>query len=451
MRHFALSAGATVVFVSICTLLSCNQGERRAGSGEDARQARSDQGRRTVVFERGPTTAPSLGQKVITDAKVIENVKLATARGGPGKGKRDEKLKAFALFEGPLPTCFAFTSDGRLFVCFPRWGMAVNYTVAEVSRGGELVPFPSAEANQFTPDSPEKFDPRNHLVSVQSVVVDERDRVWLLDTGSVNMGPAIQGGAKMWGFEAKTGRRVKEIKFEGVLKPRTYLNDVRFDLGRGQEGTAYVTDSGEGGIIVVDLASGRAWRKLDGHPSVMADPNLTMMVEGEPLRERLPGQPEKPVLIHSDGIAISPDAKTLYWTPLTGRSIYACPTDLLADPNAGNDRVAQGVWKVADKPGANDGIVCDAQGRIYTTDFEDNSIRRFTPGGRSSAGEGQVVFQDERLLWPDCVWLHDGKLYVTANQLHRQGRFHGGTNLLDPPLAIFEYPIDAREIRGSNR
>jgi sugar lactone lactonase YvrE len=252
----------------------------------------------------------------------------------------------------------------------------VNFTVGEVTRD-ELKPFPDAATYEFYPSEPKKLDPRTHLVSVQSVVFDAKDRLWLLDTGSINLQPVIEGGPKMWGYDLKTGKRIKEITFGDAVKKTTYLNDVRFDLDRGSEGTAYITDSGAGGIIVVDLASGKAWRKLDGHPSVMADKNLTMMLEGQPLKRRPRSGPEQPVLINSDGIALSPDGKTLYYTPLTGHSIYAVSTDFLVDRNRSDADAA--VRKIADKPSGNDGLICDAQGRLYVSTFEENSIRRFTP------------------------------------------------------------------------
>jgi sugar lactone lactonase YvrE len=392
------------------------------------------------VTNNPPTTTISAVQNVATDPRAIAQTKLSTAKGGPAKGKRDDKLKPAALFYGPLPTCFAFTSDDRLFVNFPRWGMITNYTVAEV-KNGTLVPYPDVEANSFYPEEPGRADAKTHLVSVQSVVTDSRDRLWIVDTGSINMQPIIDPLApKLWAYDVKSGQRVKAITFAETVKKNSYLNDVRFDLRRGTEGMAYITDSGAGGIVVVDLASGQSWRKLDDHPSVKADRNLAIMVEGEALRRRLAGKAEEPVLINSDGIALSPDGKTLYYTPLTGRAIYGVSTDYLDDRNASQDANAV-VKKVAEKPSANDGLVCDAEGRLYSTDFEDNCIRRTTPAD----GKSEVVLQDERLLWPDCVMIHNGKLYVTSNQLHRQGDFHGGQNLLESPFVLFEYPVNARE------
>lgn len=54
---------------------------------------------------------------------------------------------------------------------------------------------------------------------------------------------------------------------------------------------------------------------------------------------------------------------------------------------------------------------------------------------------------DPRLLWPDTLSLaRDGFLYVTANQLHRQARYHGGQDLRRKPYALFRTPIGAQPV-----
>lgn len=405
-----------------------------------------------------PTTNPSARQVATMEPKDLQAASLPVAAGGPAAGKRDDKLKPFALFMGPcFPTGLSVSHDDRVFVCYPRWGQPVNFTVCEVTRSG-LVPFPDAATNGFYPSEPNKLDPKTHLVSVQSVVFDSEDRLWLLDTGSINFQPVIDGAPKMWCYELKAGKRIKEITFAESLKKQTYLNDVRFDLKRGEQGTAYITDSGVGGIIVVDLASGKSWRKLDGHPSVMADKSLTLNVEGKPLKRRPPTGEEQAVLINSDGIALSPDGKTLYYTPLTSHSIYAVSTDFLADRSATDASTA--VRKIGEKPSGNDGLICDAQGRIYTSNFEENAIRRITPptqesgneartagaasSGATAAQGGEIIVQDERLLWPDTFSINGNRLFVTANQLNRQADFHRGENQLKQPFAIFEITIDGQ-------
>lgn len=401
--------------------------------------------------------APAQQQMVITDEQKIRDVELATAQGGPAAGKRAEHLQPYALIYGAMPTVITVSEEGRIFLAFPRWEDQVGATVAEI-RKDQLIPFPDEQTNQFLADQPQMFNPTERLVSVQSVVVDSENRLWLLDTGSINMEAPIEGGPKLWGYDLSTGRRVKAIDFSknNVIKQNTYLNDVRFNLNHGEEGYAFITDSGEGGIIVVDLATGEAWRKLDNHESTMASDAVQLQVEGRLLKQRPGDSPiTTPVRIHADGIALSPDGGTVYYTPLTSRSVYAIPADLLIDKDASSRAIEEAVRVVAEKASANDGIVTDAQGRIYTTDFEDNAIRRITPsqaegnaaGPRIAAARSdenvEVLFQDERLLWPDAPWIHDGHLYVTSNQLHRQAKFNNGEDQRQQPYVIFRYPLDA--------
>src|SRR5439155_8706885 len=104
-----------------------------------------------------------------------------------------------------------------------------------------------------------------------------------------------------------------------VAMTYSYLNDVRFDLkANGGKGFAYITDSstqGNNGIVVLDLSTGKSWRKLSGQRSVMPEPNFAPTVEGQRLMVRPPMQAERPLTIGSDGIALTPDGQTLFYRP----------------------------------------------------------------------------------------------------------------------------------------
>jgi sugar lactone lactonase YvrE len=110
------------------------------------------------------------------------------------------------------------------------------------------------------------------------VVVDPRQRLWVLDTGSIKLAPVIPPGPKLVGLDLPTDRVFKTIQFPpDVVLPAAYLNDVRFDLRQGTDGVAYITDSsdkGPNGIIVVDLGAGHSRRRLHDHPSTKAEPNF---------------------------------------------------------------------------------------------------------------------------------------------------------------------------------
>ena len=352
------------------------------------------------------------------------------------------QLEVAATFSGPMPTGVTVANDGRIFVNFPKWGDNVDYTVAEV-KDGRTVPYPSADINRYNGD-----DQSDKLVSVQSVVVDPSGtRLWILDTGSIGFGTTSLGGPKLIGVDLNTNRVIKKIVFPAdVAFPTTYLNDVRFDLHRGGEGMAFITDStssGPNGIIVVDLATGKNWRRLNDHPSTKPDPEFVPVVEGEILQMRIPGQPPARFAVGSDGIAISPDGKTLYYCPLTSRHLYSVSVDALSDQNRSDAEVAATVKDLGEKGGAGDGLESDAQGRVYLSDYEHNAIRR-----RNSNNEIETLVHDPRVLWPDTLSLAaNGYLYFTANQVERQSVFHNGQDLRQKPYVLFRVKVDGTRIQ----
>lgn len=117
-------------------------------------------------------------------------------------------------------------------------------------------------------------------------------------------------------IDLSTDRVVKTIVLPpSVVLPTTYLNDVRFDLRQGAEGVAYITDSsnaGVGGIIVVDIATGRAIRRLSNHATTIPEPGFTPVVDGAVLMNRPADGPATPLAIASDAIGLSADGSLLY-------------------------------------------------------------------------------------------------------------------------------------------
>lgn len=358
---------------------------------------------------------------------------------GSADAPRGQLEVVHAFDSGPMPTGVSVSHSGRIFVNFPRWGDDVPATVVELVEG-RAVPFPDATVNR-----PRHEGDADRFVSVQSIVVDPIDRLWVLDTGSPLFQPTRPGGPKLVCIDLTTNRIARTILFEpDVALPTTYLNDVRFDLRRGEEGVAYITDSsgsGPNGIIVVDLASGRAWRRLHDHPSTKALPPEQMIptAEGRVFAERPQDAAAKPVTIGADGIAISAEGERLWYCPLISRRWYSVPTAALRDRAMSDDEVGELVVDEGDKGGGADGLESDDRGRIYATNWEHNAIVRRLPDG-----ELQTLVHDERLLWPDTMSIaSDGHLYVTANQLHRQANYQGGEDLRRHPYYLFRFPIDA--------
>lgn len=395
----------------------------------------------TVAF-RTLTAAAALLALAGTSASAQQQQRQPVADAGQPGGRAVGTLERVATFDGPMPTGVAVSRTGRIFVNFPRWVDAVQYTVAEV-RGGTTVPYPDRATNDYQSDAPEAA-----LVSVQSVVVDPADRLWMLDTGTILQGPVAVGGAKMLAVDLATDKVVKTIGFpRDVALPLSYLNDVRFDLSRGAEGVAYVTDSsaeGSNAIIVVDLATGQSRRRLNDHPSTKPDGKVTVLVEGKPVLEQSPVGKPRPVKFGADGIALSADGERVFYRPISSRRLYSVSADALNDPAMTDAQVATTVVDHG-QTAITDGMESDARGRLYLTDVENNAVRRLTPPSRAGrSARGEVIASSPDLLWPDTLAVAaDGHVYVTANQLHRQPQFNNGRDLRQKPYALYRIPVDA--------
>lgn len=355
------------------------------------------------------------------------------------------ELEPVAYFYDAMPTGVTVSQSGRIFVNYPKWGDDVKFTVAEII-DGEAVAYPNEEFNQ--PDS--DADP-DALVSVQSVVVDPADRLWILDTGSPLFKETEYGGPKLVCVDLETNEVVKKILFpQDVALPTSYLNDVRFDLRRGEEGIAYITDSaqkGANGIVVVDLATGESWRRLNDHPSTkpLQLPDFQPIVEGRPFLDKSEGTTKQGAGMGSDGIAISADGSRLFYCPLGSRRLYSVATDALVNRHFDDYQVAATVIDEGDRGGASDGLETDADGYIYSTNYEHNAILRRLAS--DTGKEWETVVHDPRLLWADTMSIaNDGYLYVTANQLHRQPKYQEGKDLRRKPYVLFRVKIDAQPV-----
>ncbi len=349
-------------------------------------------------------------------------------------------IETVATFHGPMPTGVTVSYSGRIFVCFPKWGDKVDFTVAEL-KDGRPVAYPDEAINRS-----EGGASADRLISVQSVVIDPNDKLWIVDTGSIQFGPTSPGGPKLVGVDLGTNRVFKTITFPPeVALPTSYLNDVRFDLRRGQAGYAFLTDSsdkGPNGIIVVDLASGASWRRLHDHPTTKADLAMHALVEGRLIMERPPGGSPKPVTMGSDGIAISHDGSRLFYCPLVSRRLYSVSVDALIDARLSDPQVASTVLDHGEK-GPSDGLESDDKGRVYATNYEQNAILR-----EGVDGSLETLVHDPRVLWPDTLSVaRDGHLYFTANQLHRQARYNNGKDLRQKPYVLFRVRIDGGPVR----
>ncbi len=350
-------------------------------------------------------------------------------------------LETFAAIKGKTPIGITLSQDGRVFMSFPRAMDPGAYSVAEIVNG-KPVPYPNAAINRYGGGAQ-----GGKLVSVQGLTIDKQGRLWLLDSGVIGTKPTKYGGPKLLAVDLKTDKIIKNIVFDrDIAGPDAYLNDVRVSLETGKAGTAFITDSSEKGpnsIVVVDLATGKAMRRLNAHPSTMAEPNFVGTAEGKTIVKRLPHKPPQKDQTGADGIALSGDGKTVYYCPNQGLHLYGVSVAALADPTQTEAQVVQTVQDLGAKPGPSDGIECDAEGHIYLTDWEHNAVYQYTPGRNY-----QVVAQSPELIWPDSLAIsQDGYLYITATQLNRQAKYNNGVDVRHKPIKVYRIKLaDAQPV-----
>ena len=335
------------------------------------------------------------------------------------------ELEEVASFPEQQVTGVAVSETGRVFVNFPRWADEHTLSVAELV-DGKPKPFPDEKWNGDGPAG-ERF------VCVQSVYVDAEDNLWILDPASPKTQGVEKGGAKLVKVDLKSNQVVQNIPFgEDVAPAKSYLNDVRVDT---ETGHAFITESGLGAIVVVDLKTGKARRLLDGHASTKAEKDLTLRING---RDLLADDKQTPQ-IHADGIALDTRSGYLYYHALTGRTLYRIKTEFLKDEKLSSSELEKKIENVG-QTGPPDGMLEAPDGSIYITSIEDNAIVRYSPESRKL----DRVIQDKRLSWPDSLaWGPDGELYVTASQIQNMPRFNGGKSARTEPYRVFKLLVDA--------
>lgn len=317
------------------------------------------------------------------------------------------------------------SKSGRMFVNFPRWSDRYLNAMVEVMKDGSVKPFPDEHWNRWgkSLDTAAK-----QFVCVQSVVADDQDALWVVDPAAPMTITVVPGGAKLVKIDLSTNQVARVYSFgPDVVKPNSYLNDVRIDTKRN---TAYMTDSGAGGIVIVDLASGKAHRALDNHPSVLAEQNITISVNGKPVL----GPDGKTPQFKSDGIALNHDGSYLYYQALAGATIYRIKTSLLRDDHASPDAVAEGVEKVA-KTFPADGLWMDSEDRLYLSNINQSSVCRLLKNG-----EVETLVTDPRLEWPDTFSQDPGgAIYITASHINDSPQYNQGKSTRTKPYAVFKF------------
>ena len=224
-----------------------------------------------------------------------------------------------------------------------------------------------------------------------------------------------------------TNHVVKIYPLDAATNEKSYVDDLRF-----HGSTAYITDAGSPGVILLDLGTGATRRVLDDDPSTTAQRPLTG--DDHVLR----GSDGNPVKVHADQLEVSPDGRFFFYQPASG-PMSRVATRYLDDPKLNSTQLAKHITTYS-KTGSTGGTAIDAAGTIYCSDTNKHRIMTIDTEGHQS-----ILIQDPRLLWVDAMWIDgDGYLYMPAAQLDRMAPFNDGVSKLALPISIYKMKIDAK-------
>jgi sugar lactone lactonase YvrE len=302
---------------------------------------------RSVVKEMDPTSPLAVNNVSNEPSVPPKNVRQETLPPIPALLPLPTRREVVAEFCAE-PGQVAVSKSGRVFVSFPRATDSPDHAVVEV-KDGKHIPYPNAWIQR-----PREGDmQREAFMAVRGLTVDPHERLWVLDSGCLQMRASSFGGPKLIGIDLDTNAIIKEILLPKEVAPSTsYLSDVRV-AQRGEREIAFIADAGPGdGIVVVDLANGRSWRRR------LSDSRVTNTGSRQ----------------STGGLALSPDNRLLYYRPYPSAHLFAINVDALSDPTRGDEDIAGSIVDIGELPPSN-GFETDETGILYTADYPGHSVR----------------------------------------------------------------------------
>lgn len=321
------------------------------------------------------------------------------------------------------------SSDGRIFVNFPRIEGDKGMRIGEVLKNGKIIPYPNEDWNNWESGA----DVNEKFVRTNSLRITGDGLLWIVDTGTPSMGqnPLSGNALKLVSIDIKTNTVQQIIPLSGIAKPSTFIDDVRISGN-----TIYLTDAGEPALIILDKATGKGRRVLENQPSTTD--NLPIKAEEKIMKDEKGNE----VRIHADQLELSPDGKWLYFQPASG-PLWRVETQYLNDENISEKDLASKVELFYKTPSTG-GTAIDADGNIFVSDVNKSEIIKISPEGKES-----LVIKDKRLLWADALWIDDHEcLWIPTGQLNRLAAFQNGKSKVKFPVVIYKLKINAKPLRN---
>jgi hypothetical protein len=342
---------------------------------------------------------------------------------------REEALRSGAYIpEKALPLGVARYQD-RVFVSLPKWKSGTPATLATVSisaaegnRSPLLMPYPDWSWH----GRPE--GDCDGLTSVFRMEVDQCGRLWVLDSGFINV---AEGGkqacpAQLFIFDLKSDTLMRKYQFPSTsLKSNSFLTGITLDVDGTQCGSqeddayAYIADVWAFGMVVYSFKQDKSYRVE--HEYFHPDP-LVCVFNATGITFRW--------IDGLFGIALSPlnkenptAARTMYFHPMSSYREFSVPTSVIRNETAAQD--SADAFTAYEKRGRTrshaSASAMSAQGILLYNLVSKDAVGCWnTRLPHVEALQGIIDQDSERLSLPNDISIdHDDNVWVLSDRLHK--------------------------------
>lgn len=212
-----------------------------------------------------------------------------------------------AIHDSQRPsTGLAVDTNHNLYLTYPRNAGQTPSNVVICTSFNDEKPWPNATMQNCTAGQ----DPSTCFINVQNIILDDRGRLWVVDSGipaGASAGSdAIYGGAKLMSFNETTSEHIRTYAIpQELLAYGMNMNDIKVNTTfGGRAGYAFITDaSTNSSLLAIDLENGAGVRRLFNTSVVRADEKYVGSYDGE-LIYRWNGTQRGHITTAADGIAL---------------------------------------------------------------------------------------------------------------------------------------------------
>ena len=259
------------------------------------------------------------------------------------------------------------------------------------------------------------------IANAIGIHIDSKDNLYILD---------LTGKLIVWNLVEKKLNKIYEIP-ENVKIKTSFLQDFALDEKRNM---VYIADMGQlideahPGIIALNLNNGKAKRLFDGSEKVLGGKS-PIVVDGKPFMQK--NDEKEHLYFGLNPIAFDCEKDYLYFAAMNRGKMYKIKGKYIANFELSQEKLEKKTKVAFEKP-STDGIKAK-NGIVYITNIENNTIQ---------AVKGKkVTTLAENLNWADGLFIRDGKIYATVNQLHKSAALNNGKEMAKKPYAIISTEI----------